>query len=185
VERVVILDRPLLFLMKHFTRILPLILALALNASAGAGERVYKKPSDFIKSAFGGTIPPTSVISLSGEVESRAKKIMAHNYRESRVRYWKQGKRSVWILEEIGKTKPITTGFIVENGQIRSVEILIYRESHGWEVSKPFFTNQFSRTSLKSGDQLSTRIKNVAGATLSVRALSKLARLALYLDSKS
>ena len=169
--------------MKTLARILTL--ALILTASVQGEERVYKKPSDFIKSAFGGKIPPTSVISLSGEVKARAKKIMAHNYRESRVRYWKQGNRSVWILEEIGKTKPITTGFVVENGKIKSVEILIYRESHGWEVSKPFFTKQFSRASLKSGDKLSKSIKNVAGATLSVRAVSKLARLALYLDTKS
>ena len=171
--------------MNRFTRILTLVLALALPSGAKAAEHVYKKPSDFIKSAFGGQIPPTSIISLSGEVKSRARSIMAHNYRESRVRYWKQGRRSVWILEEIGKTKPITTGFVVEGGRIRSVEILIYRESHGWEVSKPFFTKQFSGASLKSGDRLSASIKNVAGATLSVRAVSKLARLALYLDSKS
>jgi len=171
--------------MKSLTRILALVLALALTASVHGEERVYKKPSEFIKSAFGGKIPPTSVISISGDVKARAKKIMAHNYRESRVRYWKKGNRSVWILEEIGKTKPITTGFIVENGQIKSVEILIYRESHGWEVSKPFFTKQFSKATLKSGDQLSKSIKNVAGATLSVRAVSKLSRLALYLDSKS
>ena len=171
--------------MKRLAQIFTIMFALVLATSAHGEERVYKKPSDFIKSAFGGKIPPTAVLSMSGEVKARAKKIMAHNYRESRVRYWKQGSRSVWILEEIGKTKPITTGFIVENGRIKSVEILIYRESHGWEVSKPFFTKQFSSASLKSGDQLSARIKNVAGATLSVRAVSKLARLALYLDSKS
>jgi len=168
--------------MKHLTSIL--ILALALTACVHGKEQVYKQPSEFIKSAFGGKIPPTSVLKLSGEIKSRAKNIMAHNYRESRVRYWKQGKRTVWILEEIGKTKPITTGFVVENGRIKSVEILIYRESHGWEVSKPFFTRQFSNASLKSDDQLSTGIRNVAGATLSVRAVSKLARLALYLDTK-
>ena len=185
-ERVVVqIARSFLLFMKRFIRILPFVLVLVFATSAHANERVYKKPSDFIKSAFGGKIPPTSVISLSGEVKSRARRIMAKNYRESRVRYWKQGTRSVWILEEIGKTKPITTGFVVESGRIKSVEILIYRESHGWEVSKPFFTRQFSRASLKSGDQLSTSIKNVAGATLSVRAVSKLARLALYLDSKT
>jgi hypothetical protein len=169
--------------MKLLARIF--VLALVLTTGVHGEERVYKKPSDFIKSAFGGRIPPTSVLSITGEVKSRAKGIMAHNYRQSRVRYWKQGNRTVWILEEIGKTKPITTGFIVEGGRIKSVEILIYRESHGWEVSKPFFTRQFSNASLKSDDQLSTGIRNVAGATLSVRAVSKLARLALYLDSRS
>ena len=160
-----------------------LAITLALMACVHAEERVYKQPSEFIKSAFGGKIPATSVLSLSGDMKSRAKAIMAHKYGESRVRFWKQGKRSVWILEEIGKTQPITTGFLIENGRIKSVEILIYRESHGWEVSKPFFTKQFSNASLKNGDQLSTGIRNVAGATLSVRAVTKLARLALYFDS--
>ena len=167
--------------MKHFARILAIVLAL--TASSHGEERVYMKPSDFIKSAFGGKIPATSVLNLSGNIKSRTKKILSHNYSESRVRYWKQGSRSVWILEEIGKTQPITTGLVVESGRIKSVEILIYRESHGWEVSKPFFTRQFSNASLKSGDQLTTGIRNVAGATLSVRAVTKLARLALYFDS--
>ena len=160
-----------------------LAVSLAFMACAHGEDRVYKQPSEFIKSAFGGKIPATSVLNLSGGVKSRSKAIMAHNYAESRVRYWKQGSRCVWILEEIGKTKPITTGFLVENGRIKSVEILIYRESHGWEVSKPFFTKQFSNASLQSGDQLSTDIRNVAGATLSVRAVTKLARLALYFDT--
>lgn len=167
--------------MKHLTCIL--FLSLALLASAHGEDRVYKQPSEFIKSAFGGKIPATSVLNLSGEVKSRSKAIMAQNYGETRVRFWKQGGRSVWILEEIGKTQPITTGFLIENGRIKFMEILIYRESHGWEVSKPFFTKQFSNASLKGGDQLSAGIQNVAGATLSVRAVTKLARLALYFDT--
>ncbi len=160
-----------------------LILTLAFAACALGGDRVYKQPSVFIKEAFGGKIPATSALKISGGVKSRAKNIMAHNYGESRVRFWKQGNRTVWILEEIGKTQPITTGFLVENGRIKSVEILIYRESHGWEVSKPFFTSQFKNASLTSGDELSAGVRNVAGATLSVRAVTKLARLALYFDS--
>ncbi len=164
--------------------LLLLSIALVLTGRTQGEERIYKQPSEFIKAAFGGKIPATSVLRLTGGVKSRARNIMAHEYRESRARYWKQGSRTVWILEEIGKTEPITTGILVENGRIGSVEILIYRESHGWEVSKPFFTRQFSNASLKSGDRLSTQVRNIAGATLSVRAVTKLARLALYFDSQ-
>jgi len=169
--------------MKTLTRILSI--ALALSACAQGEERVYLKPSDFIKSAYGGEIPETSVLNLSNSVKARAKSIMAHSYEESRVRHWNRGNRSVWILEEIGKTQPITTGFLIENGKIKSVNILIYRESHGWEVSKPFFTKQFSNATLQGSDKLDKEIKNIAGATLSVRAITKLARLALYFDSIS
>lgn len=167
--------------MKTFFRIIAIVLVFATGAHGE--ERVYKQPSEFIRSAFAGKIPDTSVLKLSGDVKSRAKNIMAHGYGESRVRFWKQGERSVWILEEIGKTQPITTGFLIEKGRIKSVEILIYRESHGWEVSKPFFTQQFRNATLQGGDQLSAEVKNIAGATLSVRAVTKLSRLALYFDS--
>ena len=161
-----------------------LALTLALAVTAQGDEQVYQQPSEFIKSAFSGTIPATSTLILSADLKARVKSILNHDYKESRVRHWSQGNRSVWILEEIGKEKLITTGFIIESGRIKSVEVLIYRESHGWEVSKPFFTGQFSSSSLLENQQLSCEIKNIAGATLSVRALTKLARLALFLDSQ-
>lgn len=167
--------------MRHFLHIFAI--ALVLVTGARGEERVYKAPSDFIRGAFGGKLPPTSVLKLSDAAKARAKNIMQHDYREARVRYWTQGARTVWILEEIGKNEPITTGFIIEKGHINSVEILVYRESHGWEVTKPFFTHQFQNATLKGGDRLSNEVRNIAGATLSVRAITKLSRLALYLDT--
>ncbi|MFD2256428.1 FMN-binding protein [Luteolibacter algae] len=163
---------------------IPLLFIFLLTALAAKGEeRVYKAPSEFIRSAFGGSIPRTSSLTLSKEAKDRAKAILQHEYAGSRVRYWANGDRSVWILEEIGKTLPITTGFVVSRGKITSVEILIYRESHGWEVSKPFFTRQFQGATLENGDALSKSVTNIAGATLSVRAVTKLSRLAIYFDS--
>jgi hypothetical protein len=167
--------------MRHLARIL--CIALAFMACAKGEERVYTAPSVFIRKAFGGKMPETSALKLSADAQARAKKIMGHKFAETRVRHWSSGGRNVWILEEIGKEKLITTGFIIEKGVIVSTEILIYRESHGWEVSKPFFTQQFKNASLKEGDKLSKEIKNIAGATLSVRAITKLSRLVLYFDS--
>ena len=50
------------------------------------------------------------------------------------MRYWQSGSRTAWVLDEIGKEQPITTGIIVENGKILSVDVLAYRESRGAEV---------------------------------------------------
>jgi len=86
-------------------------------------------------------------------------------------------------LEAIGKTEFITTGYVVKNRKIDSVKVLVYRETHGWEVARPTFTRQFRGASFKKNGRLSKTPKNIAGATLSVRALTKLARLSLYLDS--
>jgi len=49
------------------------------------------------------------------------------------------------------------------------------------EVRYPFFTDQYKDASLQKDKQLDRTIDGISGATLSVRALTKLARLALYL----
>jgi uncharacterized protein with FMN-binding domain len=88
-------------------------------------------------------------------------------------------------LEEIGKEQPITTGIVVEDGKIDQVKVLVFRESRGFEVRYPFFTDQFRGATLREGLDLDREIDGISGATLSVRALTKLARLALLLHAHS
>jgi len=106
-----------------------------------------------------------------------------NNFQGLRVRYHAEGQRTVWVLEEIGKYKPITVGISVSDGAIEKLQVLAYRESHGWEVKQDFFTRQFIGAKLSKKWRLDEDIDGISGATLSVRALKKLARLALYFDS--
>jgi hypothetical protein len=154
---------------------------LALGACEGA-TTVYEKPSDFIRAAAGGKLPPTQSIELREEHQARIVRLLGHRYKPARVRYWMEGTRMIVILDEIGKTQPITTGFVVRGGRIEEVKVLVYRESIGFEVSRSSFTKQFKGARLGGNGELSEHINNIAGATLSVRALTELARVALYLD---
>ena len=61
--------------------------------------------------------------------------------------------------------------------------VLVYRESRGGEVRYPSFLKQLVGVALVGEQQLSARVDNIAGATLSVNAMSRMARLALYFDS--
>lgn len=170
------------------TRVAPLLAAsiFCVALAFAADQKVFEKPSTFIRNAFSGGVPAARSLTLTPSMEKDVKKILGHSYRGgSRFTYWASGKRSVWILEEIGKTLPITTGFIVDGGALTSLKVLVYRESHGWEVEKPFFTRQFKGATLGDGGALSKRIDGISGATLSVRALTKLSALALYLHSKT
>lgn len=101
-----------------------------------------------------------------------------------RTRYWKKGNKSVWILEEIGKTKPITVGVVIDNNKISQLKVLAFRESRGWEVKHDFFTKQFKGSQLDDDLRLSQHIDGISGATLSVRALDKIARLALFFNQQ-
>jgi hypothetical protein len=53
------------------------------------------------------------------------------------------------------------------DGAIRQVEILSYRESHGYEVSTPAWRKQFVGKTAQSPIRLQQDIANISGATLS------------------
>lgn len=164
-------------------KILPGLLALLLSlacASALAAD-VYLEPEIFLSESFDGDVPKPKVLWLRGETRKQVKQILGHSGAGLRVRYWARDSRSVWILEEIGKTEPITTGLVIDDGALARIQVLIYRESRGWEVRYPFFTDQFIGATLTDLNGLDRDINGISGATLSVRALTKLARMALML----
>lgn len=152
----------------------------------GFSKGVYQTDEAFLNEVFSGNAPKTQILWLSGNVKINATKIMGHAYSRLRVKYWKRGIRTVWILEEIGKEKPITTGIVIDDNRIERIKVLAFRETRGWEVKHAFFTNQFRGIQLKSTQPdaylLDQPIDGITGATLSVNALRKLSRLALYLD---
>lgn len=163
--------------------IVTLIVILAVAPrSSWAADDVYQTPEAFISESFGGNGPASKTLTPDAELTSKIKKIMGDHYRLPSVEYWTDGQRTAWILEDIGKYKPITTGYVVGNdGTIERVKVLVYRESHGWEVKHKFFTNQFEGAGLKREKKLDNRIDGIAGATLSVDALKRMGALAVML----
>lgn len=149
-----------------------------------AAEGEYLSAAEFLHSAFDGEVPEASLVWLTGERSDAAMEILGHKPVSLRQRYWRSGDRTAWILEEIGREKPITAGFVVENGKLLDTRVLAFRESRGWEIRHEFFTQQFDGASLESGYELSESIDNITGATLSVGAMKRMARLALYLDGE-
>ena len=160
------------------TCLLSLLLLFTTLANAGG---VYMEPDTFIKQAFNGKPPKPQVIWLDKDLKTRVEKIVQHKYNSFRIRYWREDKRTAWVLDEIGKDKPITTGIVVNDGRIEQIRVLVFRESRGWEVRHDFFTRQFDNVELTGDAELSNTIDNISGATLSVRALVKQAKIALLL----
>lgn len=144
-----------------------------------AANTVYKTQEQFLSESFS-SVPAPKTLWLKGELKQNIKDLIGQNYGKLRVRYWQQGQRTAWVLEAIGKEQPITFGYLVEQGKIIDAEVLIFRESRGWEVHRPAFTKQFIGAELEQ-QRLSQTIDGISGATLSVRAMDKTARLALYL----
>ena len=156
------------------------LLWIGLSALALA-RGTYMAPTDFVKQAFNGNVPSAQLLFLGAQARTQLAAILAHEPKAKRLRYWQTGDKSVWILEEVGKTKSITAGFVINDGKIEKVQVLIFRESRGWEIRYPFFTNQFVGAALKANHKLDQTVDGISGATLSTRAMTKMGRVALYL----
>jgi len=155
------------------------IAMLSLAVAATTIGEVYQQPSEFLAEAFQGEVPDPEVLWLGEALQERAEAILLHPYPALRVRYWHRGERTAWILEEVGKEQPITTGIVVDGDRIQRLKVLIYRESRGREVRYPAFTRQFEGAGLGAPTALDSSIDGISGATMSVTALKKLAALAL------
>lgn len=168
----------------HFIPLIALCCLTFGSTPLCALEEVYLEPDAFVTQSFNGE-PEQKVLWLTKDAKVAIKQVLGRDYRGMRIRYWQQGGRTAWILDELGKVKPITTGFVVENNQLVSMQVLIYRETHGWEVRYPFFTDQFKGLELEDGNRLNKKIDGISGATLSVNALTRLSKLALHLHKEA
>jgi len=74
---------------------------------------------------------------------------------------------------------------VVSDGKIVQVRVLTYRESRGGEVRYPAFLKQYQGAELQIDQHLNRNIDGISGATLSVNAMNRMARLALYFDRMS
>lgn len=158
----------------------PFFLISLLAVTAIHARGVYQEPDKFLEEVFQGNVPEVRKLWIRGEMASEIRNILGHDLGALRVSYWQRDKRSAWVLEEIGKTLPITVGIVINDNNIEQVKILVFRESRGWEVRYPFFTDQFSGLKLADDGELDEGIDGISGATLSVSAVKRLAALALY-----
>jgi len=158
---------------------------LLLTVTSLHAKGVYQTPEAFIQESFQGEPPAAKVIWLNKTIKKNMVDILSHPYRGLRLRYWGKNQRTAWILNEIGKEKPITIGVVVQAGRLQQVRILAFRESRGDEVRYPAFTDQFQGATLEKGGRLNKPIDGISGATLSVRAVEKITRIALLLHQQT
>ena len=90
----------------------------------------------------------------------------------------------VYLDGVIGKTELIDYATAIDaDGRVRQVEILTYRESHGYEVRNPRWRQQFVGKGVATPPALGEGIANISGATLSCRHLTDGVRRLLLLHA--
>lgn len=158
-----------------------LVMALTLQAQA-YDETEYAKPEDFLAKVYGSNVPGISLMPLRGETRKRAEAALGHDYSGMRLRYWQQDGTTAWILDEKSKDRPMTIGIGVNPaGEVKVLELLVYREPRGGEVHQAAFREQYKGLSLTDQDALSAQVDGITGATLSVDAMNRVVAMALVL----
>jgi hypothetical protein len=158
-----------------------LVGALALMGTATSQGR-YMEQEEFLKAAFPGAVPVPRTLWITNEIRDPVEALLGHSFGSLRVRYWAGDGKTAWVFDEIGKEKPITIGVTVRDDAIEMVRILEFRETRGWEVRYPFFTDQFVGARFVDGNNIDKRIDSITGATLSVAAVTRVVHVALLLN---
>jgi len=160
-------------------KLLLLLVIGLMSAQVFAQRGVFLSVDAFVAQSFDAPAS-AKTLWLNPEQKQAATDILSRNP-GLRSRYYRLGDKTAWVLEEIGKELPITVGVVVDQGRVLSLQVLEYREVRGGEVRYESFTQQFVGIGFApDSQQLDKRIDGISGATLSVRALQKIARLALY-----
>lgn len=159
-----------------------IILLILFCLGAGKLKDIFLEPEAFIKQHVENKKEASKTLWLNKELKKKIGKLLGRPFKTLRIRYWFHKKKTIWVLSEIGKTEPITFGFVIKNNTIQEAKVLIFRESRGGEIHNDFFTKQFLLCKLNNKNNLTKKVDGITGATLSVNAMKKTAKLALYLD---
>jgi hypothetical protein len=168
-----------------------MIVSVILVITANVSARTHISQREFLNivanndSELIATNFTTKTLWLNKEIQSEIKPILNHKYPKLRLRYKvDQNLTTIWFLDEIGKERPITFGVAVKDNKIRVIRVLEFRESRGYEIKLPAFTKQFEEVSVDRNGKLDHNIDGITGATMSVRAMKKISRLALMLHKQ-
>ena len=163
----------------HF--IVKTILCLLLWSSAGFSFEEISIDS-YLKGVFGKSVPVPKAVWIMGDLKETIKQATNGSTVKLREKYWSDGDNLVLVLEQIGKTELITTAWHLKDNKVVNTKVLMYRESRGGEVANSFFTKLFKGLGLSNDHDLDSHVDGISGATLSVRAMKKMAKQALLLS---
>lgn len=161
-----------------------LIFCLGIAIAMPSTAKTYLETKALLSFAFGTEHVEQKVVWITPSIRKRLYETSGGTLKRARLKYWQSGQKQVWVLEMIGKERPITFGYIIDNNRINNAHVLEYREDRGWEIHRTSFTKQYIGATLTQ-QKLSNNIDGISGATLSVRAMNTTAKMALLLSELS
>lgn len=113
-------------------------------------------------------------VTLSDDQIKQIEKATDVNVLQKEVKAWKVAGGGWFILDQVvGKHEFITYAIgLNADGSVKSIEIVDYRESYGYEVRNPQWRKQFVGKTVADPLKVNQDIHNISGATLSSKHLT-------------
>ncbi|MEE9615164.1 MAG: FMN-binding protein [Thermodesulfobacteriota bacterium] len=165
--------------------LLAFFLAAAAPDAAAAAVREYATEQEVLERAFPGAEIEKKRLKISPGERERIEELIKGKYFKKSISFHiarKEGRTLGYatVPNEVGKTRRITFMVVMDrDGKVKSVDILVFRESHGYEIENPRWRKQFEGKTIEDPIRPRRDIKNISGATLSVRAVTRGVKKAL------
>jgi Na+-translocating ferredoxin:NAD+ oxidoreductase RnfG subunit len=135
-----------------------------------AGATVFLSVEQAQQLMFPGATLTPLPLALSAEQVAAVEHESGTRYHAGAVKAWRAPDGVLYIDAVVGKHDLITYAVAVGNdGRVRQVEILEYREAYGGEVRNAGFRRQFTGKSHADPLLVGRDIQNISGATLSTQ----------------
>jgi Na+-translocating ferredoxin:NAD+ oxidoreductase RnfG subunit len=111
---------------------------------------------------------------LSDEQAKAIRSASGVRVRNQNIQVWKVDGGGWFIVDQIiGKHENIDMAFAYnEDGTVKGMEIMVYRETYGYEVANPKWRMQFHGKDYTEHLKLDKQIVNISGATLSSKHIT-------------
>ncbi len=153
------------------TKFLLLPLGAIVISAGPAYATLYLTVEQAQSALFPGATFQPDTRTLTGEQAKEISRLSGVNVRDKTLRIWRVSTGGWFIADEVvGKHEfiPFAVG-LDDQGAVKGVEILEYREAYGGQIRDPRWLQQFVGKKPGAKLQLDKDIHNVSGATLSCK----------------
>jgi Na+-translocating ferredoxin:NAD+ oxidoreductase RnfG subunit len=153
-------------------------LSMAIDTSHG-GVRTYATEEEVLNMAFPGADIEERTVKITPEIRKTIEDLIKGRFFKKRVSFYIARKGGeplgyATVTNEKGRKRNITFMVVLDSsGIVKSVDLLVFRESQGYEIENPRWREQFIGKTLKDPLMVKRDIRNISGATMSSRAVTK------------
>ena len=145
-----------------------------------ARSSIEQKSVESLKKIFGDSVTVSNaIIKLSGEDKEKIFVASKQMWQQDSVNVLMCRNHDAFVgagfVDNVkGKTQFITYLVAIDTSNaVKDIDVLVYRESYGGEIAYASFRKQFRSKTTHDELKVGKDIKNISGATISVRAITQ------------